>query len=195
MKSDVTNLLSKLDTYKPLKEYTFGHTPLQMSVFKTTQQQGCETYEYWHQVLQLRSLKDSLEELNIQSSELADEINNCKSIWPIWSRKKRQKKIPRLEFQLKKITRSISEKSREAEFHYNLLQDRYKHLENLSEAEILEKDKDYWIHRLRKQVAISQLSRKLGVGEGELSAIVSLPLESRQKILQGIEENKFLLKE
>lgn len=195
MNDDLRDLLGKLDAYQPLKNYHFGHTPLQMSSFKTSQQQGCETFEYWHQVLQLRSLKDALEEMQIQFVETQEEITDCTSLWPLWSVKKRRKKIPRLQFQLKKIERSIAEKKREAEYHFDLLKSRYTHLEALSEAEIFARDHEYWEHRLSKQVAISRMSRKIGVGEGELSAILALPLESRQKIFQNVDENRFLLDE
>jgi hypothetical protein len=195
MTTDVTDLLSKLGEYQPLRTYHFGHTPLQMSSFKTTQQQGCETFEYWHQVLQLRGLKDALEEMQIQSAEVQDEITECTSLWPVWSLKKRRKKIPRLQFQLKKIERNIAEKSREAAYHFDLLKTRYKHLETLTEAEIFAKDSEYWEHRLSKQVAIARISRKIGVGEGELAAILALPPESRQKIFQNVDENRLLLDE
>jgi len=193
--TDVTRILRELDSYEPLQKYHFGHTPLQMSAFKTTQQQGCETYEYWHQVLQLRSLRDTLEEMQIQRDEVSQELRESSKSWPFWSYKSRQKKVPRLKFQLKKIESTLAEKTREAQFHYELLKTKYKHLECLSEKEILEKDADYWVHRLRKQVVVSRLSRQVGVGEGELSAILALPADARKQVLEGLEENKLLLSE
>lgn len=183
---DIDQIIGKIDEYQPLQTFTFGHTPLQISHFKTAQQKGHEAFEFWHQVLQLRSLRDSLEELTLQKAELEHEILKGKSLWPFWSYKERKRKIPRLEFQLKKIKRSILEKSREANAHYEILKRDYAHLENMSEEDILSQDKEYWTHRLGRQLAQSRLSRALGVGEGELSAVLALPKEEQMTIFKAM---------
>lgn len=192
--TDLSVFLNELDAYQPLQKYHFGHTPLQMSAFKTTQQQGCETYEFYHQVLQLRSLRDTLEELQIQKDELSMDLKHCSRTWPFWSYSSRRRRIPRLKFQLKKLESSLAEKTREAHFHFSLLKTKYKHLENLSENDILAKDTDYWIHRLRKQIMVARLSRQVGVGEGELSAVLALPAHEQKMVLEvlEVEEKKYL---
>lgn len=195
---DVDQILKNIDEYKPIQTFTFGHTPLQISHFKTAQQRGHEAFEFWHQVLQLRALRDSLEELDLQKDELEYEILICGKVWPFWSFSKRRRKIPRLEFQLKKVKRSILEKSREAKAHYEILKRDYAHLENMREEDILSQDKEYWTHRLGKQLAQSRLSRVLGVGEGELSAVLALPKEEQMTILKAmngsLESSTFLPK-
>jgi hypothetical protein len=183
---DIDDLIAKLDQYKPLQTYAFGHTPVQITHFKTMQQNGSELFEYWHHVLQLRTLRDSLEEMELQRDDIQHEITVCEKIWPFWNFSERQRKIPRLIFQLRKINRTLVEKAREAKTHYDILKTQYSKFEDLREEEILEQDKEYWAHRLGKQLATSRMSRALGVGEGELAAVLSLPKEEQQKILQSM---------
>lgn len=190
-------LLSSLEEYAPIHSYVFGHTPLQMEYFKVSAQQGDEHFEYWHQVLQLKSLYSSLRELEIQKEEKTFELKDARSWWPFWSRRNRCQKIPRLKFELEKIEQNLAEKTREASFHLDLLKTKYSHLEHLSEQEILAKDRDYWARRLSRQLAVSHLSRVLGVGEGELGAVLSLPKEQQGEVLRSmlslVESSKSLL--
>lgn len=186
MSKNVSDLLSVLDNYAPLETYKFGHTPVQMAYFKTSSQQGCQVFEYWHQVLQLKAVREALEDLVIQKDEALMALKDAQAIWPFWNYSKRKRRIPRLELQVKRLQNSIEEKMREASFHYDLLKTKYSQYEHLSEDEILSQDQAYWSYRLGKQLATSRLSRSLGVGEGELSAVLALPQEERQKVMEGM---------
>lgn len=166
--------------------FKFGHTPMQIEYFQTSSQQGNEKWEYWQHILQLKSLHSALSELQISYDEIEYEIEDAESFWPFWNRRKRARNIPKLKFKRASILRSIKEKSREAEYHLEVIERKYSHLKDISEEEILKDEASYWTLRLGRQLGASHLGRVLGVSESELLAVLSLPHEEQRKIFEGM---------
>jgi len=185
---EAIDIITRLEQTVPIDEFKFGHTPLQIEYFQTTNQQGNEKWEYWQHVLQLRSLHTTLCELNVSYDEVSYEIEEVLSFWPFWTRKKRQQRYPRLRLKLKTLERSIAEKTNEANRHLEVISRKYSHLENITEDEILKEETSYWALRLGRQLGASHLSRVLGVSEGELLAVLSLPQEQQRQIFDGMKQ-------
>lgn len=180
--------VKKLELMGAISSFKFGHTPLQIEYFQTANQQGNEKWEYWQHILQLRALHTTLCELKISYDEAVYEIEDAKSLWPIWSLKKRRRSIPRIQLKLNTIKRSIDEKTREVDFHLEVVDRRYGHLKDLTEEDIFKDETSYWATRLGRQLGASHLGRVLGVSEGELLAVLSLPHEQQRQIFDGMRQ-------
>jgi hypothetical protein len=178
------DIMNELSSFSPVQTYRFGHTPTQIEYFKTLQQQGCPAFVYWQHVLQLKTLHDSMKEAQFEIAELEWEINAAERFWPPWSRGQRQRKLPRLKFKLSKLRESFEQKSREAGTTLNIIRTQFSDYVTMTEDDIFAQEKEYWTIRLGKQLVCSQLSRQLGVSEGSLEAVLSLPNRQQQEILQ-----------
>jgi hypothetical protein len=184
------DLLQELASFAPIRDYRFGHTPLQIEYFKTVQQQGCPAFVYWQHVLQLKSLNDSMQELRLEMDELAGEIDDAQRWWPVWNRAQRGRKLPRLQFKLKKLNEAFEQKYREAGTTLEIIKTQFSDYTSMTEEEIFGQEKEYWTIRLGKQLVCSQLSRQLGVSEGSLEAVLSLPQQQQQEILQVLGQGR-----
>jgi hypothetical protein len=180
--------IQKLETATPIRDFKFGHTPLQIECFQTASQQGNEKWEYWQHLLQLKALYSTLCDLKVTYDEISYEIEDSKSFWPPWSYKKRKRGLARLQFKLDTIQRSTEEKTREVDYHLAVIEHRYSHLKDLREVDILKEEAPYWSLRLGRQLGASHLSRVLGVSEGELLAVLSLPEEQQHQVFDGMKQ-------
>jgi hypothetical protein len=181
-------IIKKLETDTPIQDFKFGHTPLQIEFFQTSNQHGDEKWEYWQHILQLKTLHSTLKELEVSRDEFLGELEDANAVWPLWSRKKRLRKVPRIKLQLSNIEKSIAEKTREVNFHLEIIERKYKHLSTLTEDEIVKDDAAYWTRRLGRQLSASHLSRVLGISDGELLAVLALPLEQQQQIFSSMKQ-------
>jgi hypothetical protein len=187
MKSQKMNdtLLKRL---QDLPAFTFGHSRLQLECFQTLQQNGSPEWEYFQHIIQLRGLRDTIEEMTLSLEDLNWEIEDAKKWWPPWSLTKRKRTLRRLELKQKVLARNIKEKEREAEIHLEIIDQRYgpqqKALKTNSDLEKTEGE--YWSKRLGRQLAVSHLARQLGVGEGEVAAVLSLPQEEQRRVLESM---------
>lgn len=177
------DLLTKLSSFKPLQEFRFGHSPLQIEYFKTLQQNGSIVFTYWQHVLQLKGLYNSIQELQLDLKDVEDDLADANHFFPFWSLGKRKRKIPRLQFKKKAIEEAIEQKTREANVTYSIIQEKFSDCLDLTEDEIFSQEKEYWTIRLGKQLVCSQLARKLGIPEGNLEAILALPEAQQQELL------------
>lgn len=184
----LSDTLNRIRSLPAVSSFKFGHTPIQIEFFQTSNQQGDEKWEYWQHILQLKSLEGTLQELQISFDEIQNEIDDAVSIWPFWSIKKRLRKIPRLHFRQSTLLRSIAEKSREVDVHLNIIDRKYTHLKSLTEDDILKDESEYWSRRLSRQLGASHLGRLLGVSESELLAVLALPSEQQKKIFDGMKQ-------
>lgn len=184
----IDDLIDKLENETPILEFTFGHTPMQIEYFQTSSQQGSDKWEYWQHILQLKALHNTLCELRLSYDETMHEFNDAYSFWPFWTKKKRRRSAPRLEFKLTNIQKSIAEKSRETEYHLEVINRKYQHLKDITEDEIFKDESNYWTQRLGKQLGTSHLSRLLGVSEGELLAVLALPHDQQRKVFDGMRQ-------
>lgn len=182
----LTATLQKLELTTPISSFKFGHTPMQIEYFQTSNQQGNEKWEYWQHILQLKSLHSTLAGLKVSYDELNYEIQDAIQFWPPWSKKKRTRLLPRLQLKLSDIQRSIEEKTREVEYHLEIIERRYQHLKNITEDAILKDEPAYWSHRLGRQLGASHLGRLLGVSESEILAVLSLPSEQQHQVFEGM---------
>ena len=188
MTERIIDTINKLELMTPINSFKFGHTPIQIEYFQTSNQQGNEKWEYWQHILQLRALHASLCEMKVSYDETVYEIDDAKSIWPLWTRKKRKRSIPRLQLKLNTIQRSIDEKTREVDCHLEVIERRYQHLKTLTEEEIIKDENAYWARRLGRQLGASHLSRLLGVSDGELLAVLSLPQDQQKQVFEGMRQ-------
>lgn len=188
MTAELDELIEKLEFETPIQSFKFGHTPLQIEYFQTSSQQGNDRWEYWQHILQLKSLHSSLCDLQLSYNETLYEIEDAERFWPLWTFNKRKRCRPRLRFKLKTIQKSIDEKSREVEYHLEIIDRKYQHLKSITEDDILKEETSYWTQRLGKQLAVSHLGRILGVSEGELSAVLALPIEQQRQIFHGMRQ-------
>jgi hypothetical protein len=179
-----------LSSFKPLNEFRFGHTPLQVEYFKTMNQQGCPAFVYWQHVLQLKGLRDSIQELQLEQNEIFGEVEDAKGFWPCWNKRQRRRKLPRLQFRLERLTESIEQKEREAGYTLKVIKEKFSEFLDWSEEDIFECEKEYWTIRLGKQLVCSSLARHLGVSEGSLEAVMSLPDPQQQEILQVLGQER-----
>ena len=184
----VNDILCKIHRIPAVFSFKFGHTPTQIEFFQTSNQRGDEKWEYWQHILQLKSLEGTLQELKVSYTEVQDEIDDALALWPFWSIKKRLRKIPRLRLQQYNLDKSIAEKTREVEFHLEVIEKKYTHLKTLKEEDILKDENEYWSRRLSRQLGASHLSRILGVSESELLAVLALPEEQQRQIFEGMRE-------
>lgn len=182
----LATLLTKLTEFTPLNEFKFGHSPIQLEYFQTAQQRGNEKWEYWQHVLQLRSVQQSLEELKVSKDDLEYEILDALKFWPPWNLSKRKRSLPRLNLKKKYLQRSLDEKALEATRHLALINDKYAHLKELTEDDILKEEPDYWAMRLGRQLGAAHLGRVLGVSDGELLAVLSLPQEQQRQVFDSM---------
>jgi len=186
--NNLTDTIKKLELMTPINSFKFGHTPLQIEFFQTSNQQGNEKWEYLQHILQLRSLHTTLCELKIAYDETTYELEDADSFWPIWTRKKRNRSIPRFRLKLTTIQKSIAEKTREVDYHLEIIDRRYKHLKALSEDDIISDETSYWASRLGRQLGASHLGKVLGVSESELLAVLSLPQEQQRQVFEGMRQ-------
>jgi len=184
----LTDTIQKLELITPISSFKFGHTPLQIEFFQTANQQGNEKWEYWQHILQLRALHTTLCELKIAHDESVYEKEDAESFWPLWTQKKRRRSIPRIQLKLNTIQRSIDEKTREVDYHLEVIERRYKHLKALTEDDILSDEASYWATRLGRQLGASHLGRILGVSESELLAVLSLPPAQQRQVFEGMHQ-------
>lgn len=178
--------INTLEQTTPIREFKFGHTPMQIEYFQTSNQQGNERFEYWQHILQLKALYTSLCEMRVSYDETQYEIQDSLAFWPPWTRKKRQRALARLRFKIDTIQRAIEEKTREVDYHLAVIEQRYLHLKELKEEDILKDESHYWTTRLGRQLGASHLSRVLGVSESELLAVLSLPIEQQRQVFDGM---------
>ena len=183
----LTSTLRKLEL-TPISSFKFGHTKMQIEYFQTSNQQGNEKWEYWQHILQLKSLHTALEELKVSYDELLYEIEDAQVFWPPWTKRKRARALPRLQLKLNTIQRAVEEKTREVEYHLEIIERRYYHLKTITEDEILEGESSYWSLRLGRQLGASHLGRMLGVSESELLAVLSLPSDQQRQVFEGMRQ-------
>ena len=178
-------ILEKLEAFAPIHNFKFGHTRTQIEFFMTSSQQGSEKFCYWQHVLQLRALYLSLLELY---SQLLDADVGGRKWWKLESSASFVRRKKKAGIKGKQILLSIEEKKQEAEHHLDVLRTKYAHLDGITEEDILKEDATYWAMRLGKQLAVSRLSRVLGINEGEMSAVLSLPKEQQAQVLNAMHE-------
>ena len=190
-------ILDLLEKFPPL-DFVFGHTPVQVEHFRTQQQRGDLRFEYWQHLVQLRALRTALHEGQLDEQDLLDEIADAGRAWPWWTSARRARRLPRLRHRLERLRDVQRERESEARLHLDCIERRYGDLTTLTEAEILAGEPQYWAVRLGRQLATSHLSRVLGVGEGELAAVMALPVDQQTAALaqmaQILEGSKKLLK-
>lgn len=179
--------------FSPIHEFTFGHTPFQVRYFKTTSQKGCREFEYWQQVLQLKTLDQSLREAEVEREEICGEIDDAQSWWPFWNRKQRRRKLARLYLRLSQVGRRIFDQEAEAARHIQVIESDYADLTGLTEAEIFAKEPEYWTQRLSRQVALGTMGAKLGISSGDLTAIAALPEDVQVRVFDLISANQLQL--
>lgn len=184
----LTTTIQKLETATPINGFKFGHTPMQIEYFQTANQQGDEKWEYWQHILQLKSLHSSLCELKVTYDEVQYDIQDAVRFWPPWSRTKRMRSVARLQFKLTTIKRSIEEKTREVDYHLEIIENKYQKLKQLKEEDILRDEASYWSIRLGRQLGASHLGRILGVSESELLAVLSLPSEQQRQVFKSMRQ-------
>lgn len=184
----LTNTIHKLELMTPICSFKFGHTPMQIEYFQTANQQGNEKWEYWQHILQLKALHSSLSELQVSVAEVKYELEDATCLWPFWTKKKRERNIPRLQLKLGSLVRSVEEKTREVEYHLEIIDRRYPHLKTLTEEDILKEETSYWSLRLGRQLGASHLGRLLGVSESELLAVLALPIEQQRQVFDGMRQ-------
>jgi hypothetical protein len=170
----------------PVRDFKFGHTPMQIEYFQVANQQGNEKWEYWQHLLQLKALYATLTESKITYTEISYEIEDGEAFWPPWGLKKRKRGLDRLRFKLDSIQRTIDEKTREVDYHLAVIDQRYMHLKGLKEEDILSDETSYWAMRLGRQLGASHLSKIIGVSESELLAVLALPVEQQHQIFEGM---------
>lgn len=176
---DILPLLKELQAFGPIHEFKFGHTKTQLEYFTTANQQGNEKFAYWQHILQLRALYLSLTEMQIKLLESDEALKSKRKWWRLESLSKYNIRRYKLLLQRSQLAMSINEKKQEAEQHIEIIETRYAHLQGLDESAILAEDEDYWATRLGRQLAVSHLARVLGIGEGEMSAVMALPEDLR----------------
>jgi len=182
----LSDTLKKLENFAPVNDFKFGHSPLQIEYFQTAKQQGSEPWEYYQHILQLKALNMALKEMEVEIFEIDCQIRDAKKFWPFWSLKKRKELLPRLFLREESILRVIREKEREVGYHLEIIERRFSQFKEYSEEEIFKSEKEYWITRIKRQLATSHLSRLLAVSEGELSALMSLPVDFQKEILDSL---------
>jgi len=178
--------LDRLENFSALKDFKFGHTPLQLEYFQTSSQRGNEKWEYWQHVLQLRALHSTLEDLQVTANEVEFEIQDALSFWPFWTKERRRRKLPRLKLKKEQIQRSLDEKALEADRHLGIIEKRYAHLKDIKEDEILKDETSYWTLRLGRQLGAAHLGRVLGIPEGDLLAVLALPHEQQRQVFDSM---------
>jgi len=184
--SELDTILSRLSDLTPLREFKFGHSPLQLEHFQISSQKGNDKWEYWQHILQLRALQGSLAEMKVLGDELDYEIIDAKRFWPPWSQNRRRRSLPRLNLKKEQLRRSIAEKSQEALRHLEIIERRYPHLKDIKEEEILKDEASYWTMRLGRQLGAAHLGRLLGIPEGEVLAVLALPLEQQRQVFESM---------
>lgn len=184
--SSIDAILNQLADFTPLKDFKFGHSPLQLEYFQVSNQRGNEKWEYWQHVLQLRALQSTLLELKVSLDELFYELEDAGKFWPPWSRSKRKRSLPRLNLKKEQLKRSIEEKSLEASRHFEIIEKRYAHLKTIKEEDILADEASYWTLRLGRQLGAAHLGRVLGLPEGEILAVLALPPEQQHKVFESM---------
>ena len=180
---EILPLLKELQGFGPIHDFKFGHTKTQLEYFTTANQQGNEKFAYWQHVLQLRALYLSLTEMQIKILESDEELRSKRRWWRFESLSQFNIRRYRLLLQRTQLAMSINEKKQEAEQHIEILNTKYAHLKGLDESAILAEDKEYWAARLGRQLAVNHLARVLGIGEGEMSAVMALPQDQRVQAL------------
>jgi hypothetical protein len=180
-------LLHRLEKHIPINEFMFGHTRTQIEYFQTSNQNGDPKWEYWQHVLQLRSLYVGVKEQKLTISEIDDDLADAVSWWPFWSRKKRKRKVARLQFNKETALRILREKTNEIQNHLDVIDKKYSEFKDLPEAEILKDEQQYWTRRLGRQLGASRLSRLLGLSESEVLAVLALPKQQQQKVFQSMQ--------
>lgn len=188
----MSSILNELEKFSPIHDYAFGHTPLQMEYFQVSNQQGSPEFMYWQHVLQLQVLYKSIRETKIRQTELQSEIADIENTLIKFGEKWRSRKrsIPRLKFELDATESTLKQKEREAEFHYNIIRTKFSDLIEKPEKVLFESEKEYWALRLSRQLFASHMSRTLGVSEGELSAVLSLPEPMQKTIIKMLQDQK-----
>ena len=181
--------LRTLEQFAPIHDFKFGHSPLQIEYFQTAKQHGSESWEYYQHILQLKALNTILREMEVEMFELGCKIRDANKAWPFWSLKRRRELLPRLFLKEESILRTIAEKEREVNYHIEIIERRYSQFKDCSEEEIFKSEKEYWATRIGRQLATSHLSRLLQVSEGELAALMSLPVDQQKEILSGLKES------
>jgi len=185
---DLPEVVKDLEGFEPLHKYLFGHSPFQIQFFKNSSQRGSDKFEYWNQVLQLKSLYQSIKELQLEREELVGELGDCGRFFPPWSRRSRRRKIPRLRWQLDKIDGSIKSKAREAEYHLKFIRSEYPELIGMDEEKIFEVEREYWVQRLSKQMALTHIAARAALPAGDLSAVYCLPENIQKEVLEKTKE-------
>ena len=185
---EILPLLKELQGFGPIHDFKFGHTRTQLEYFTTANQQGNEKFAYWQHVLQLRALYLSLTEMQIKILESDEALRSKRKWWRFENKNQYNIRRYKLLLQRNQLSMSINEKKLEAEQHVDIINTRYQHLLELDESAILDEDQEYWAARLGRQLAVSHLARVLGIGEGEMSAVMSLPQEQRMLAIDAMRE-------
>lgn len=180
------NILLARAELLPIDDFKFGHTQTQIESFKVQAQSGCREFEYWQQVLQIRSLRDSIVETQLDVEDTKAEEAKAAHWFPFWNRSTRTSLLPRIRWRLSKQKRSLAEKSSELERHLNVVDSKYEDLKCLTEEQILSKEQQYWAMRLAKQMASQHIATKWLVNAGDMSAVLSLPVEVREQVLSDV---------
>jgi len=179
-------ILDELENFKPLNNFTFGHTPFQIEHFKTTAQKGSRHFEYLHHLVQLKSLYKSLKEICLDIDDLKNDIVEHEVFFPFWTRRCRRRKLPRLRHRLSLVEDSYREKKLEATRTFELIKTKFQDCLGLSEEEILASETQYWVNRLVRQVKTNQLALKLGCTPGDVNALQALPEEAQKLIFNEL---------
>jgi hypothetical protein len=175
------DILSKLENFKPIKDYCFGHTPMQISCFQTTAQKGSRKFEYWQHVLQLKGLYRTIKESELDLADIKRELLFWSNKWAFW---RSRVKIPRLIWKVELVEQTIKEKSKEAERHLSIINEFYFDLITSTEDDILKEEADYWVSRLSRQMAFSNLAQKFHIPVGDMTAVMSLPDGVREAVFE-----------
>lgn len=173
------DIIEKLENFKPIKDYCFGHTPLQIEHFQTNSHKGSRKFEYWQHVLQLKGLYRAIKELDLDFEEAKNELVFRTKWWAFW---RSRKKVPRLTWKVELLGQTLKEKSTEADRHLKIIDEKYFDLKTISEEDILKEEENYWITRLSRQMAFANLANKFHLPVGDITAVMGLPNDLQQSI-------------
>ena len=181
----IEKLLERVDA---LPKFKFGHTQTQIEYFQTASQSGDRRFEYWQHLLQLKSLRQSIMEIQVSLDETSFEMDDASSWWPVWNRARRRRCLPRLKLKRDTLAGSLQEKTGEMERHLEIIDRKYSDLTQWTEDQILDGESDYWSKRLGRQLGASRLGTLLGISESEILAVMALPEENRQRVFGEMQE-------
>jgi len=177
------DIINELDNFNPIKEFKFGHTPLQIEFFQTNTHKGSRKFEYWQHVLQLKSLRKIIKETEFDIEDAKRELKKANKFLPFFTRSERKLLIPRLSWKVELLNQQLQEKITEAKRHLDIIKKHYADLKDITEDEIFEDEQNYWVTRLTRQITFAHLANKFQLPLGDITAIMSLPNNLQIEIL------------